>query len=461
MILNPNIFRAYDIRGVAFQDFDEDGFFVISKSFVDFLKKKHGTNTLKIFVSGDARNSMDALFPAVISGLKAGGADVVWGGVLPTPINFFALHEGQFDATIQITASHNPAHYNGLKLTDRSGSVCGDEIQEIRKLAECADCSLSSDLGNVHKDGETIDFSVRYLAKIQSITPAQNSKKIIVDAGNAIPGIYYPEFFEKFGHQVTRLFCDLDPNFPNHQPDPEILENLSSLVTKIKAGDFDFGFAFDGDGDRLGIVTSDGPILSPDKILYVLAADFLSRNPGAKIVVDIMTSAVLIQKIQALGGEIILSPTGHSFIEENLKAHNAKLGGEQSGHFMFGENFYGHDDAFLAALRFLAALQTSPNLLTTITDEWPQTVQFYDRIETSEDTKFSAIEKFSAAMQEKYPAENLNLIDGVRIDFGSGEWAIIRASNTAPIIRAMIEARDKSQLDKYKEEIMPVLREVL
>ncbi len=461
MILNPTIFRAYDIRGIAFQDFDEDGFFVIAKSFVEFLKQKYKTQNLKIFVSGDGRNSMDALFPAVLSGIKAGGADVVWGGVLPTPINFFALHEGQFDATLQITASHNPADYNGLKLTDKSGSVCGDEIQAIRKIAECAECALGSELGQAVANGEPVDFSAQYISKILEITSAQKPQKIVVDAGNAIPGIYYPEFLEKFGHKVERLFCDLDPNFPNHEPDPEILENLTDLIEKMKEDHFDFGFAFDGDGDRLGVVYKDGQVFSPDKILYVLAADFLSRNPGEKIVVDIMTSAILIDKIKKLGGKIILSPTGHSFIEENLKNHNAKFGGEQSGHFMFGENFYGHDDAFLAALRFLAAVQNFPNLLSAITKEWPKTVQFYDRIETDEETKFSAIEKFSESIKKKYPVEKLNFIDGVRIDFSNGEWAIIRASNTAPIIRAMIEARDEVQLEKYKSEIMPVLRKFL
>ncbi len=461
MILNSNIFRAYDIRGIAFQEFDEDGFFVIAKSFVTFLKQKHKFKNIKIFVSGDARNSMDILFPAVISGLKAGGADVVWGGILPTPINFFALHKGGFDATLQITASHNPANYNGLKLTDRLGSVCGDEIQKIRKIAECMECSLKEDFGQAINDGEVVDFSAKYLMKIQSITPNQKPQKIIVDAGNAISGIYYPDFFENFGHKVERLFCDLDSNFPNHEPDPEVLENLLPLVEKMKEGDFDFGFAFDGDGDRLGIVYTDGQVFSPDKILYVLAADFLTRNPGEKIVVDIMTSAILIDKIKELGGEVILSPTGHSFIEENLKTHNSKLGGEQSGHFMFGENFYGHDDAFLAALRFLSAVQTNPILITEITKDWPKTVQFYERIETDEKNKFITIEKFATEIKKEFSAEKLNLIDGVRIDFGNNEWAIIRVSNTAAIIRVMIESTNETQLKKYKSIILPLLEKYL
>jgi phosphomannomutase/phosphoglucomutase len=461
MILNPHIFRAYDIRGIAFQDFDEDGFFVIAKSFVQFLKQKHQTQNLKIFVSGDARNSMAALFPSVISGLKTGGADVFWGGILPTPINFFALHEGGFDASIQITASHNPANYNGLKLTDKLGSICGEEIQEIRKISECLECAIGENTGSTFQNEKPINFSEKYLEKILEITPSQTSQKIVVDAGNAISGIYYPDFFEKFGHKVTRLFCDLDPSFPNHEPDPEIVENLSALVIKVQEESSNFGFAFDGDGDRLGIVRHTGEILSPDKIMYVLAADFLSRNPNEKIVVDIMTSSTLIDKIKKLGGQVILSPTGHSFIEENLKKHKAKLGGEQSGHFMFGENFYGHDDAFLAALRFLSAIQNIPSLISEITNKWPKTVQFYDRIETKEDLKFLAIEKFAEIIKKQYSAEKLNLIDGVRIDFGDGEWAIFRASNTASIIRAMIEANDKERLEKYKEEIMPILQEVL
>jgi phosphomannomutase/phosphoglucomutase len=214
MKLEPKIFRAYDIRGEAFVDFDEDGFFVIAQAFGQYIAEKFEIKRPKIFVSGDGRNSMPELWPAVIAGLEAAGTKATWGGTLPTPVNYFALHEGDFDAAIQISASHNPPADNGLKLTDRHGAVCGDEIQKIRKRAECLDCRHGENFGTCANRCEKVDFFEKYQEKIQEITPRQTARKLVVDAGNGVAGTFFPQVLRKFGHEISELFCDLDPNFP-------------------------------------------------------------------------------------------------------------------------------------------------------------------------------------------------------------------------------------------------------
>ncbi len=524
MILNPKIFRAYDIRGEAFVDFDEDGFYLIAEAYGRYIAKKFDIDCPKIFVSGDGRLSMPQLFPAVLSGLTASGAEVTWGGTLPTPINFFALHEGKFDATIQISASHNPAPDNGLKLTDRNGAVCGGEIQKIKVLSGCsdrsdADCveevrqgkkhlalktlyknigdarlpkealavrlskttptspnsthSLSNTDNSVKKPFgvcvnacEKVDFSIDYKTKIKTITPKQKPLKVVVDAGNGVAGMFYPGILRSMGHEVTEIFCDLDGSFPNHQPDPERPENLVFTQKKLKEQRADLAFVYDGDGDRVGIVLNNGMILNADKIMYILASDFLSRNAGAKIVVDAMTSATLITKIKAMGGVPILTQTGHSFIEEAMHKHKALLGGEQSGHFMFGEDFYGHDDACLASLRFIKAIESDSGLLKAVTTAWPNLLEFSEKITVDDEKKFKVLSAVTDKLTKIDGSPLLekavvNTIDGVRLDWPDGEWAIIRCSNTSPKIALRIEAKDEASLQAKKTGLMNVLQTCL
>lgn len=459
MILNPQIFRAYDIRGEAFIDFDEDGFYLTAHAYGQYIAEKFGKKNPKIFVSGDGRLSMPELYPAIIGGLHASGAIVTWGGTLPTPINFFVLHEGDFDASIQISASHNPSADNGLKFTDRNGAVCGEEIQKILEITKNIDYKKQINLEDCVNDCEKVDFAPQYRGKLKEITPAQHPMKLVVDAGNAVPGMFYPLYLRDQGHDVVELFCDLDGSFPNHQPDPERPENLKFCIEKVLETKADLGFAFDGDGDRLGVILSDGMSLNADKIMYVLAADFLTRNPGEKIVLDAMTSATLIEKITTLGGNPIVTKTGHSFIEEAMQEHKVLLGGEQSGHFMFGENFYGHDDACLAALRFIAAIETNPSLIDEITTKWPKLMEFSEKITVDDAKKFEILNNVASELVSKF--EHASTIDGVRIDWSHGEWAIIRCSNTSPKIAVRIEAIDKASLENKKSEILEVLNKFL
>jgi phosphomannomutase/phosphoglucomutase len=287
------------------------------------------------------------------------------------------------------------------------------------------------------------------------VTPEQKGLKLVVDAGNAIPGIFYPNFLRSFGHEVKELFCDLDTTFPNHQPDPERVENLELLQKEMASGKHDLGLAFDGDGDRVGILLQDGTMLSADKILYVLGSDFLSRHPGASIVLDAMSSQLLITKLEAKGANVILSQTGHSHIEHAMHDNNALLGGEQSGHFMFGENFYGHDDALLAVLRFIQALQTNPELEIEVTVGWDKMLEISERITVADEEKFQILDNVIADLKEIFP--DASTLDGIRIDFGQEEWAIIRCSNTSPKIAVRLEARNQESLDEKKEILMGVL----
>ncbi len=459
MILNDTVFRAYDIRGEAFVDFDEDGMFVLAQGFGQYLCEKLNTNNanqrLRVLVTGDGRQSQTEFVPAIEAGLEAAGCDVVWGGTVPTPVNFFAFRDRDFDGAIQLSASHNPASHNGLKLTDRLGAVCGSEIQKIKKI--CHLLASTTKKGVVEREDIEEEILKTYTQKIEKSVIPHKGKSLIIDAGNGVSGMVYPEIYRSRGHHVDELFCDLDTTFPNHQPDPERPENLQHLISRVKEVGAEFGLAFDGDGDRLGVVLSDGTILNADKILFVLAADFLSRNPGAIIIVDAMSSATLTEKIREIGGIVIRSKTGHSFIEEAMHENDSQLGGEQSGHFMLGENFYGHDDACLAGLRFLAALEKFPALLTEVTIKWPDLLEFSEKIHVSDDKKFTVLERVKEELLKDFP--QAETIDGVRIDWTDGEWAIIRCSNTSPKIAVRIEARDEKSLEEKRKLFVGLLEQ--
>jgi len=456
MLLSDKIFRAYDIRGKAYEDFDAEGFYCIAKAFGLYEQSKlQASKPIKFFVSGDGRQSMHDLFPAVVNGLISAGCDVVVGGEITTPMNYYAFHEGNFDASIQLSASHNPWYDNGLKLHDRSGSVCGNEIQDIKEMAQKIS---AEEIQLIEQENAPYTFYDNYLQKLKSIVPSQKKLKIVLDAGNGITGKWYPQIIRAFGHDVIELFCELDTRFPNHQPDPEEIENLTAAKAKVLQERADLGLVFDGDGDRVGIILADGTCLNADKINFVLAADFLGRNPGEKIIYDVMSSSVLIKKVTAIGGKPIQCPTGHSYIEEAMKEHKALLGGEQSGHFMFGENFFGHDDAALACLRFISSIESNPELILEVTNRWDQLQEFSQKFEVADEEKFKILEKVVASLLNIYPESNT--ADGIRIDYNDLEWAIIRCSNTSPKISMRVEALNFESLETKKEEILEIFEAI-
>ncbi len=440
--LSPTIFRAYDIRGVYGRDFDAEGFAAIAYAFAQRTAERFGVESPTIFLSGDGRQSQSELVPAVVAGLVAGGAQVTWGGTLPTPINYFAQKRGNYDASVQVSASHNPPEYNGLKLTDRHGAVCGEAITQLGEVARAAE-AIAVDYADWQAQTQAHDYAPAYSDAL-TVGVEHAPLHIIVDSGNSIAGSFYPSVLRKLGHTVTELYCELDTTFPHHQPDPEEPENLTDLVAAMAEHGADLGVAFDGDGDRVGIVLPGGEILSADQIMAGLTADFLTRNPNERVVVDLMMSAAYVAYAEARGAEVLLSKTGHSHIEQAMHQHGIRLGGEQSGHFMFGEEYYGYDDAMLAVIRWVSAVQADPDLLPSLTTQWPQMVQRSEKFPVPDDEKFAVMERVQADLGAQYPQANLT--DGVRIDWADGEWGIIRCSNTTPKISLRVQGRTEARV---------------
>ena len=460
MKLVENIFRAYDIRGIFSIDFDEDGFEILGKGVSQYFLKKFPGKILKIILTSDARISSSILLNSLNKGLQNDRIEIIYGGKVPTPLNLFAFYHDNFDISLQITASHNPKEYNGLKISDKIGSVCGEELQEISKICQKLskeELSINQNFSqeNLETDKYSSQIVTNYLQKLNTI----NLEKwdLILDTGNAIAGNFYPQIFKKLGAKVETIFQTIDGNFPNHQPDPEDPKNLKWLQDKIKKGQI--GVAYDGDGDRLGVVLDDGTILNADKILYILARDLLSRNPKAKIIVDAMTSQQLIQKLTQYGAEVIISKTGHSFIEIAMHKNEALLGGEQSGHFMFAENWYGNDDACLATIRFLQAIENNPKLLEEVTIGWKSLYEFNHKFTTTEDNKFIIFDKIAEQLNKLW-GEGITL-DGWRKNFENNDWVIARVSNTSPKISVRLECADKQDLQKKKKQLEDIFASFL
>ncbi len=449
-MLKQHIFRAYDIRGVYATDFDEAGFACLGEAVGKYIGMG------KYLVTGDGRTHTEPLVTHLIAGLLATGADVTFGGWCPTPVTLLNLHEGDFRASLQVTASHNGAEYNGLKISTKTGSVCDAELQEIYQIAQsCSDKHAPVDMQNVTQRDATAEYANAITQLCNGLSPIS----VVVDAGNGIAGAAYPNVLRALGLSVHELYCDIDGTFPNHQPDPEEAENMVDCLATVKAQKALFGFVYDGDGDRVGVVTAGGDMLTADHILYVLTADFLSRNAGASVVLDIMCSAALAEEIRKLGGEVIWSPTGHSHIERTMHARNALLGGEQSGHFMFAEDFYGHDDALLATYRFLRAVMQTPELLKKVTQDWPDLSEFKAKKEVPEAQKFSIVEAVQMKLAEQFPTAVV--IDGVRIDWPDGSWGILRASNTTPKISIRVQAADEATLAERAKVFTDTLDEAV
>jgi len=447
LLLKPEIFRAYDIRGIFDEDFDKEGVKKIGNAFCQFIKKKYNKNNPKIVVGRDGRVSSPQVAKSFITGILENGGEVTFIGLATSPLLNFAICEGSFDGGVNITASHNPAEWNGIKLQSKNAhSVCGEEIQKIWQL--CQNYIVSE---NNSKKYQEADFSEKYLQKILQICQIPKKPKVVVDCGNGVAGKFAPMILEKLGCQVVPVFCEIDGNFPNHDPDPEREENLNFLKKLVLENSADFGIAFDGDGDRAGFIDNKGKFWPADLILLILSRDFLSRNPGGKIVLDLKVSQILIEEIIKLGGQPILVKTGHSFVEQKMKKVGAGIGGELSGHFFFAENYFGFDDGILAAAKVLEILQKSGKNFAENFKNLPKIYNTPEiKISVPEKEKFSIIEKLVKILEENNSNEKILKIDGIRIDFQNGSWGIIRASNTSPFLTTRFEARNLEDLEKVK-----------
>ena len=447
--IDPGIFRAYDIRGVVEQSLTPEVVFEIGRA-IGSEAYYRGEQT--VVVGRDGRLSGPDLADALIRGLRSTGRDVKDIGQVPTPVLYFAAQYLGANSGVMVTGSHNPPEYNGLKIVLGGETLASDAIQDLHRRIEEGDL-LTGD-GSV----ETIDVLPDYLERIKSDVQVARPLKVVVDCGNGVAGVAAPQLLKELGCEVVELFCEVDGNFPNHHPDPSKPDNLAPLIAAVREQGADLGLAFDGDGDRLGVVTSEGEIIWPDRLMMLFAMDVLSRNPGAQIIYDVKCSRHLAGIISEHGGEPLMWCTGHSLVKAKMKETGALLAGEMSGHIFFKERWYGFDDALYSAARLLEILANDHRSSSEVFAELP------DSINTPE-LNVAMAEGEPAAFMEKllnsahFEGAQVATIDGLRAEFDHG-WGLVRASNTTPCLVLRFEADDELALHRIQEEFRRVMLQV-
>ena len=451
MAISRGIFRQYDIRGIVDKDLTTEAARGVGVAYAAYMAE-HGVKGT-IVVSRDNRPSGPMLRDALVDGLTSAGVDVVDAGVVPTPLNYWALHHLGVAGGIQITGSHNPPEYNGFKLSVGTGSMHGEEIQHLYSLTQSPAPSAGR-RGTVKRE-EIID---RYIDDIvQRIGPLARHIHAVYDCGNGAGALVAPKLFERLGIEGRGLFCESDGTFPNHHPDPTVPENLEDLIHAVKQDGAEIGIAFDGDADRIGVVDGDGTIVWGDRILILYARDVLERTGrGQPIIFDVKCSQALPTAVEQAGGKPVMWKTGHSLIKDKMKETKAPIAGEMSGHMFFTEGFYGHDDALYGAARLLRILADSGRTVKELLADVPDFVSTPElRIEVPEELKFGLVDKAVKHFRSKYDVID---VDGVRVLFGDG-WGLIRASNTQPVIVARYEALTADRLAAIRGEMEGWLRE--
>jgi phosphomannomutase len=456
MQVTPSVFKAYDIRGVVPDTLNE--------TFAQGLGQAFGTQALlegqtTLAVGRDGRLSGPSLSDALIRGLVAAGVQVIDIGLATTPMLYFAAHTS-CQSGIQVTGSHNPKDYNGFKMVLGGRAIYGDEIQALRHMMEAETWQL--------RDGGSVthmDVLAAYTQRIVGDVKLSRPMKIVVDSGNGIAGASAPGIFRALGCEVIELFSEVDGNFPNHHPDPSKPENLQDLIKALHTTDAELGLAFDGDGDRLGIVTKDGQNIYPDRQMQLFAQDVLSRVPGGTILFDVKCSQRLAPAIEAAGGQALMYKTGHSLIKAQMKAieaagGQAPLGGEMSGHIFFKERWYGFDDGTYAGGRMLEILSQSPDanaVLNALPTSF-STPELNVACVEGEPHKVTAVLQAKAASAFSAPAK-VSDIDGLRVDWPDG-FGLIRASNTTPVLVLRFEGQTEAALHRIETEMLALLRSV-
>ena len=444
----PHIFKAYDIRGIVDQTLTEEAVFAIGQAFAQAALQA-GTKTIAI--GRDGRLSGPRLAQRLADGMQAAGANVLDVGLVATPMLYYAALEHAGGSGVMVTGSHNPPEYNGLKMMIAGAALWGDGIQALYQTIVNDQLKAAPALGNY----TTKDISTAYQDRITSDIKLSRPIKIVVDAGNGVPGAYAPALYKALGCELVELFCEVDGNFPNHHPDPAHPENLQDVIRALQTTDAEIGFAFDGDGDRLGVVTKDGQIIYPDRQLMLFAEDVLSRNPGAEIIYDVKCSRKLAEHVRAKGGQPLMWKTGHSLVKAKLKETGAPLAGEMSGHIFFKERWYGFDDGLYAGARLLEILSrsTDPSAVLNALPNSSSTPEL--QIKLQEGENFALIDKLLA--QADFPeADEIITIDGLRVEYADG-FGLARSSNTTPVVVLRFEADNAEALVRIQADFRRVL----
>jgi phosphomannomutase/phosphoglucomutase len=444
--LPHEIFKAYDIRGIVGKTLTAPIVEVIGRSIGSELIER-GRDT--ICIGRDGRLSGPELSAALAKGLRAAGVNVIDVGRVATPMLYFAAHHFDTQSGAMLTGSHNPPQYNGIKIVLDGVSLSGEAITALRTRAEAG--KLASGAGRYREE----NIAAQYLERIVGGIKLARPMKIAVDCGNGVAGATAPELFRRLGCTVEELFCEVDGNFPNHHPDPSVPENLKDLINALQKGDAEVGLAFDGDGDRLGVVTRRGDIIFPDRQLMMFAADVLERNAGATIIYDVKSTRNLKPWIEQHGGKPLLWKTGHSFIKAKLKETGAALAGEMSGHVFFKERWYGFDDGMYAAARLLEILSRSSDPSAAL-HALPDAISTPElQIKLNEGENYALI----AGMQKTARfegAQEVNTIDGLRVEYADG-FGLARSSNTTPVIVLRFEAETEAALKRIQDDFRRAL----
>jgi phosphomannomutase len=449
MQFSPSIFKAYDIRGVVPSTLDEGVAQALGLAF-GAVAQREGEKT--VAVGRDGRLSGPSLSAALIRGLVASGVDVIDVGLVTTPMLYFATNT-LCTSGIQVTGSHNPKDYNGFKMVMAGRAIYGDEIQELRRLMEEGGRPAAKP-GNVRNVNVLAPYRDRIVSDVKLARPM----KVVVDCGNGIAGASAPGIFRALGCEVVELFSEVDGNFPNHHPDPSKPENLRDLIAAIKEHDAELGLAFDGDGDRLGIITKQGNNIFPDRQMMLFARDVLQRVPGGTIVFDVKCTQRLAPTITEAGGRPLMFKTGHSLIKAKMKELGAPLGGEMSGHIFFKERWFGFDDGTYAGCRILEILSRTPDP-SAVLDGLPTSFSTPElNVKCAEGEPHALVEKLKAGAKFAAPAQ-VNTIDGVRVDWPDG-FGLIRASNTTPVLVLRFEGHTQEALHRIEGEMLALLKTV-
>ena len=445
--LSRDIFRAYDIRGIVGETLTAEGVQVIGRA-IGSEALARGVDSLCI--GYDGRHSSPDLAGALARGVMVAGCNVIHVGAVPTPVLYFATHELQTGSGVMVTGSHNPANYNGLKIMLGGETLSGEAIQKLYQRIQTGD--FASGQGNQSSEDVRRAYLDRILGDIAVAAPL----KVVVDAGNGIAGELGPMLIEELGCEVVPLYCDVDGDFPNHHPDPGKPANLADLIARVGSEGADIGLAFDGDGDRLGVVTDSGKIIWPDRLMMLFARDVVSRNPGTDVLYDVKCSRRLAGVISEAGGRPIMWKSGHSLMKAKMKETGALLAGEMSGHIFFGERWYGFDDGLYSAARLLEILGVEDRRSDEVFEDFPDDISTPElNVEVTDSAKFDIIARLGEAGD--FGDGNISTIDGIRVDYADG-WGLCRASNTTPALVLRFEAETEEALERIKSVFREQLR---
>ena len=442
-----DIFKAYDIRGIVGKSLTNEAAYLIGKA-IAARGAKLGVS--RIAVGRDGRLSGPELGENLMRGITESGLDVLNVGMVATPMLYFAAIKECGGSGVMITGSHNPPDYNGFKMMLAGDTLAGEAVQEL--LTAIQNDQFVAGNGKVSEQ----DFAAAYQAAIVDHIKLARPMNIVIDAGNGVPGAFAGDLFRALGCTVTELFCEVDGNFPNHHPDPAKPENLQDLIRALQNSDAEIGLAFDGDGDRLGVVTKDGQIIYPDRQLMLYAQDVLSRNPGAKVIFDVKSTRLLAPWIKEHGGEPIMEKTGHSFIKSSMKKNGALLAGEMSGHTFFKERWFGFDDGLYTGCRLLEILSRSdnPSAVLNALPESSSTPEL--NIHLAEGSNGHQVIAELAKDAKFEGAQEVITIDGLRVEFADG-FGLMRASNTTPVLVLRFEGDDQAALERIQQQFKALI----